>query len=271
MKKMFLIVLGLVLAAAFIGFDAVHAFVDQTRHTVRASLMTPEMDLQAKISEAKELSEKCAESVVAGRVSLARLDAMIAERERERKRRGAALERDRLVLETRRTLLAQNRAVYVVHDEEVSRRTLDRDACLRAKAFATDREVLRHVEQALEDLRAQRARTAADIEEAAAEQARLDVEVRSLQAELESLKARRAVAQTREEAAYVFDRSTFDRARDKIAEIRATIAEQNQRLDFYGRRASDAKGLVPADVEAEEESGADAIAIVLGESAPSNG
>jgi len=263
MKRIFFLALGLVAAAAFIGFDAVHAFVDKTRHSVRASLMTPEMDLQAKISEAQELSEKCAESVITGRISLARLDSMIADREKELSRRRATLERDRAVLETRRSMLQQNRTVYTIHNDEVSHRTLNRDALLRAKSFATDRDVLEHVEQALEDLKGQRAQTAADIEEATAEQARLDVEVTTLGAELESLKARCAVARTREEAAYVFDRSTFDRARDKVAEIRATIAEQNKRLDFYGRRGGEAKGLIPSDMDVKEESGADAISLVL--------
>jgi len=263
MKKLFLIGLGLAGAAAFVGFDAVHAFFDKTRSSVRASLMTPEMDLQAKLAEAQSLSERCGESVVAGRVSMARLDSMLRDRERELQRRRACLERDRLVLEARSELLKRNQPAYLVHNEEISFKTLNRDALLRARAFATDKEVAEHVARSLEELRAQRAQTAEDIEEATAEQARLDTEVTSLRAELEALKARRAVAQTREEAAYVFDRSVFDKAREKVAEIRATIAEQNKRLDFYARTPREAKGLVPADVDVAEEDGVEAIAVAL--------
>ena len=46
------------------------------------------------------------------------------------------------------------------------------------------------------------------------------------------------------------------------------MAEQNKRLDFYGRRAGGAKGLIPAGIEmADEENGLEAIASVLAEDA----
>jgi len=263
MKKLILIGIGLACAAAFIGFDAVEAFFDTARTDVRSRLISPEVELQAQISGAKELSEKCGESVVNGRIALARLDAMIQERERELSRREKALDHDRRVLETRRAMLQEGRAVYVVHNEEVSQRTLNRDALLRAKAYSTDREILEHLDATLMELKAQRVQTAAEIEEAVVEQTRLDTEIQSLHAELENLKARRAVAQTRAEASYVFDRSAFDKAREKITGIRATIAEQNKRLDYFGRNPS-RKGLIPADA-APEESGVDAITSVLGD------
>ena len=268
MKKLILIGIGLAGAAAFIGFDAVGAFVDQTRHDVRASLMSPEMELQAQLSEARELSEKCAESVIRGRESLIRLDSMLTERERDFGRRTKSLSFDRRVLQTRQTLLREKRTTYLIGSEEVSRRTLNRDALLRAKAYATDKEIYGHLENTLLELKAQRAQTAAEIEEATVEQRRLETEVDSLKAELENLKARRAVAQTRREAEYVFDRSTFDHARDKIAEIRANIAVQNRRLDYFGRVSSPRKGLVPADIDAQGEDGADAIAAVLADETP---
>jgi len=267
MKKLILIGVGLAGAAAFIGFDAVGAFVDHTRHNVRSRLMSPEMELQAQLSEAKELSEKCVESVLRGREALARLDAMISERGRDFGRRRKALAFDRRVLEQRQSLLLQNRSTYLIGTEEVSLRTLNRDALLRAKAYATDKEIHRHVEDTVAELKAQRSQTAAEIEEATVEQRRLETEVHSLKAELENLKARRAVAQTRKEAEYVFDRSTFDHARDKIAEIRANIAVQNRRLDYFGRMSSPRKGLIPADMDASSEDGADAIALVLAEEA----
>ncbi len=263
MKKLILIGIGLACAGGFIGLDAVNAFVQKTRQDVRSKLMSPEMELKAQISGAQELAEKCAESVINGKVSLARLDSMIAERARDLDRRQKSLERDRAVLETRQSMLREGRTVYLVNREEVSQRTLNRDALLRAKSFSTDREIYSHLEVTLEELRAQRVSTAAEIESAVVEQARLDEEILSLKAQLESLTARRAVAQTREESQYVFDRSTFDQARDKVAEIRATIAEQNKRLDFYGRRSFGGRGLVPADVELPEESGIDAITSVL--------
>jgi len=263
MKKLVLIGIGLACAAAFIGFDAVEAFFDNARSDVRSKLISPEVELQAQISEAKELSEKCGESVVNGRIALARLDAMIQERDRELSRRDKALDHDRRVLETRRAMLQEERQVYVVHNEEVSHRTLNRDALLRAKAFSTDREILEHLQATVMELKAQRVQTAAEIEEAMVEQTRLDTEIQSLNAELENLKARRAVAQTRAEAAYVFDRSAFDKARDKITGIRATIAEQNKRLDYFGRNPA-RKGLIPADA-APEEDGVDAITSVLGD------
>jgi predicted nucleic acid-binding Zn-ribbon protein len=265
MKKLILIGIGLAVAAGFIGFDAVHAFVDKTRSDVRSKLMSPEMEIQAKLSEAKELSEKCGESVINGRVAMVRLDTMIEERAREIDRREKYLDRDRRVLESRQTLLQENRTIYLIGNDEVSRRTLNRDALLRAKAYSTDREIYQHCEETLAELKVQRAQTAAEIEEATVEQKRLHEEVSALKAELENLKARRAVAQTREEAAYIFDRSTFDQARDKIAEIRATIAEQNKRLDFYGRLGSPSKGLIPAGEDALTEDGAEAIAAVLAE------
>jgi chromosome segregation ATPase len=266
MKKLILLGIGLACAAAFIGFDAVGAFFDNARSEVRSTLMSPEVELQAQISEATELAEKCGESVVNGRMSLARLDAMVQERERDVTRREKALGHDREVLEKRRTMLEDGNAVYVINREEVSRRTLNQDALLRAKAFSTDREILEHLRTTLDELKAQRVQTAAEIEEAVVEEARLETEIDSLKAELENLKARRAVAQTRAEAAYVFDRSAFDKARDRITSIRVTIAEQNKRLDYFGRNAS-RRGLIPAETAAPEEDGAEAITSVLGDGA----
>ena len=270
MKKLILVGIGLVGAAAFIGFDAVEAFFDQTRSDVRSKLIAPEVELQAQISGAEELAEKCSDSVVNGRIALSRLDSMIEERARELKRREKALEVDRRVLETRRDMLQRGQAVYFINNEEVSQRTLNRDALLRAKAFATDNEIHVHLKDTLAELRMQRAQTAAEIEEAVVEQRRLQNEITALHAELENLKARRAVAQTREEAAYVFDRSTFDSAREKISGIRAKIAEQNKRLDFYGRSGGSAKGLIPAGIEPAEEDGVDAITSVLGDGVPAS-
>ncbi|MEM8884342.1 MAG: hypothetical protein AAGD14_09750 [Planctomycetota bacterium] len=265
MKKLILVAIGLGCAGAFIGFDAVHATFDRTRTQVRSQLMSPEMELEAQISEAQELAEKCGESIINGQVALARLDTMIEERARDVIHRERTLTRDRTVLERRQAMLQQERRIYLIGDDRVSRKTLNRDAVLRAKSFRTDREVLVHLKDTVEQLRIQRSQTASEIESAQAEQLRLDGEIEGLTAQLENLKARKAVAQTREESKYVFDRSTFDQARDKVANIRATIAEQNKRLDFYGRRAHGAKGLIPADVETEEESGLAAIASVLGD------
>jgi len=205
--------------------------------------------------------------VVNGRIALARLDSMIEERERDLQRRRKALEYDRRVLETRRDMLGENRPVYLINREEVSRTTLNRDALLRARAYSTDQEICTHLATTLDELKAQRGHTAAEIEAATVEQQRLGTEVTALNGELENLKARRAVAQTRDEAAYIFDRSTFDEARDKVSQIRATIAEQNKRLDFYGRSYTGGKGLIPAGA-APEEDGVDAITAVLGDQAP---
>jgi len=263
MKKLVLLGIGLACAAAFIGFDAVGAFFDNARGEVRSKLMSPEVEMQAQISGATELAEKCGESVVNGRIALARLDAMVQERERELARRQKALEFDKNVLETRRTMLQDGRTVYLISNEEVSRRTLNQDALLRAKAYGTDREIAEHLEATLQELKAQRVQTAAEIEDAVVEEGRLQSEIDALRAELENLKARRAVAQTREEATYVFDRSAFDKARDKITSIRVTIAEQNKRLDYFGRNPS-RKGLIPAGAVPEED-GAEAITSVLGD------
>lgn len=271
MKRVILVGMGLAGAAAFIGFDAVEAFFDQTRSDVRSRLISPEVELQAQISGAEELARKCSESVVNGRVALSRLDSMIEERAGELKRREKALEVDRRVLEARRDLLGRGHEVYEINCEQVTRRMLNRDALLRAKAFATDSEICAHLKATLEELRMQRAQTAAEIEEAVVEQRRLQNEIAALQAELENLKARRAVAQTREEAAYVFDRSAFDGAREKISAIRAKIAEQNRRLDFYGRNGGSAKGLIPAGIEPAEEDGVEAITSVLGDSTQPSG
>jgi hypothetical protein len=264
MKKLVLLGIGLACAAAFIGFDAVKAFFDNARVEVRSKLMSPEVELQAQISGATELAEKCGESVVNGRIALARLDAMIQEREREFARREKALDHDRTVLETRRTMLQDGRTVYLINSEQISRRTLNQDALLRAKAFSTDREIAEHLRTTLDELRSQRVTTAAEIEDAVVEEGRLQSEIDALRAELENLKARRAVAQTREEASYVFDRSAFDKARERITSIRVTIAEQNKRLDYFGRNPS-RKGLIPAETTAPEEDGAEAITSVLGD------
>jgi hypothetical protein len=264
MKKLVLLGIGLACAAAFIGFDAVKAFFDNARGEVRSRLMSPEVELQAQISGATELAEKCGESVVNGRIALARLDAMIQERDRELGRREKALDHDRLVLETRRTMLQDGRTVYLISNEQVSRRTLNQDALLRAKAFSTDREIAEHLRTTLDELRAQRVTTAAEIEDAVVEEGRLQSEIDALRAELENLKARRAVAQTRAEATYVFDRSAFDKARERITSIRVTIAEQNKRLDYFGRNPS-RRGLIPAETLEPEENGADAITSVLGD------
>jgi len=266
MKKLILIAIGLGCAGAFIGFDAVHATFDRARTHVRSNLMSPEMELESQISEAHELAEKCGESVINGKVSLARLDTMIEERVRDIQHRRRSLSRDRGVLGRRQVMLRETRTTYLIGNERVSRRTLNRDALLRANAFRTDRGILEHLEETVEALRMQRQQTAMEIESATSEQIRLDGEIDSLGAQLENLKARKAVAQTREESKYVFDRSAFDQAREKVAAIRATMVEQNKRLDFYGRRSSGAKGLIPAGIEsAEEENGLEAIASVLAE------
>ncbi|MHC4548203.1 MAG: PspA/IM30 family protein [Planctomycetota bacterium] len=266
MKKLILIGIGLGCAVAFIGFDAVGAFVDKTRSEVRSKLISPEVELQAQISEARDLAEKCRESVVQGDTALTRLDVIIRDRRRDLDRRAKVLQVDRGVLQTRRALLQEQRGVYLIGNEEYSWRTLNRDALLRARAFGTDQEIHQHLSDTLEELKMQRAQTAAEIEEAKVEEQRLENEITALHAELENLKARRAVAQTREEAGYIFDRSTFDEARDKVAEIRTTIALHNKRLDYYGRNHGPRKGLIPAHVETPEavESGVDAITAVLG-------
>ena len=264
MKKLVIIAVGGACAFAFIGTDAVHAMFTKTRASVRAQLMSPEMELESQISEAKELAEKCGESVINGQVALARLEVMIEERDRDVVSRARSLKRDRTVLQRRQIMLRQDRRVYLIGDERVSKRTLNRDAMLRAKAFGTDGEILHQLKETVDQLRVQRHQTNLEIESAMGEQVRLDGEIDALTAQLQNLKARKAVAQTREESKYVFDRSAFDQARDKIATIRATIAEQNKRLDFYGRRAGQ-KGIIPADIEAEEENALAAIASVLGE------
>jgi len=267
MKKLVLIGLGLAAAGAFVGFDAVEAFASKTRDDVRAALMSPEVELQAQIGKVQSLSKQCADSVVKGQMALARLDSMIAEREREAEQRRRHLDRDRRILERRRDMLGAKRSVYLIGGDRVSRRTLNRDAVLRAKAFKTDREILEHIENTVRELKAQRRQTAEEIENASLEMGRLGEEVKLLKAELENLRARKAVAQSREEAKYVFDRSAFDKAREKIGEIRGTIAQQNRQLDFFGRNSVGGKGLIPAgDVEMEEaEDGAEAIAAALGE------
>jgi hypothetical protein len=160
-------------------------------------------------------------------------------------------------------MLEDARPVYLINTEQISRRTLNQDALLRAKAFGTDREILDHLRTTVEELKAQKIQTAAEIEDAIVEEGRLQSEIDALHAELENLKARRAVAQTRAEASYVFDRSAFDKARDRITSIRVTIAEQNQRLDYFGRNPA-RRGLIPAEA-APEEDGAEAITSVLGD------
>ena len=70
MKKLILIGIGLAAAAAFIGFDAVEAFVDKTRTSVRSTLMSPEMELNGQLAEAKALAIRCSESIEKGGLSL---------------------------------------------------------------------------------------------------------------------------------------------------------------------------------------------------------
>ena len=168
MKKLILIGVGLACAGAFIGFDAVHATFDRARHQVRSNLMTPEMELEAQISEAKELAEKCGESVINGKIALARLDAMIDERARDIQHRERSLDRDRRVLEERQAMLRESRGTYLIANERVSRRTLNRDAVLRANAYRTDRGILGHLGDTVEQLRMQRQQTAVEIENAKA-------------------------------------------------------------------------------------------------------
>ena len=222
------------------------------------------MELAGQLSEAKSLASRCAESIEKGGMAMARLDALIAERERDISRRNRQLVHDRHILELRKEMLGQRRAVYQIGHERVSSRTLNRDAILRAKAYATDKDVHEQLRETLSQLKQQRNQTALEIEEATSEQRRLEIEVTSLKAELENLRARKAVAQTRKEAGYVFDRSAFDKARDKISEIRANIAVQNKQIDFYGRLGRSHKGLIPSDIAPPAEDGAEAIAAVLG-------
>lgn len=265
-KKLILVGIGVGVAVAFIGFDTVGHFMGHARESIRAQLTTPEMDLQAKLSEAKELSRRCEDSMTSGRESLHRLDAMIAQRGTELERREALVDRDRKALEIVRTMLSQTQKVYYIKGEPYSRKALNRDALLRAKSYSSETEMCGHLGDTLEELKGARAQTAAEIDNAMSEHLRLREDINCLKAELENLKARRAVAQTREEAGYVFDRSAFDKTRDKIAEIRATIMEQNKRLDFYGRNRTNGRGLIPIDVDVPHEDGIEAIDRLLGAS-----
>lgn len=268
MKKLILIGIGLAGAAAFIGFDAVEAFVDQTRTSVRSQLMSPEMELQRQLSEAKGLATRCVESIQHGEMALARLDTLVDERERDLAYRQRQLAVQRTVLTQRKAMLETRGHRYDINGRLYSRGEVNRDAVLRAKTYASNRDICEQLEQTLIALKAQRTQTAHEIREARTEQKRLENDIKVLKAELENLRARKAVAQTRAEAKYVFDRSTFDKARDKIADIRANIAVQNKQLDLYGRFGGKADGgLIPSGEEAGEadEDGAHAIAHVLAE------
>ena len=269
MKKLILVGIGLAGAAAFIGFDAVEAFVDHTRSHVRSQLMSPEMELQKQLAEAKRLSHSCVESIQQGELSLAKLDTLIEERERDLAYRHRQLAFQRSVLEQRKGLLESGLQRIEIRGALYNRGEVNRDAVLRAKTYASNRDICQQLEDTLMALKAQRDQTSHEIKEARTEQKRLKNDVAVLKAELENLQARKAVAQTRTEAEYVFDRSTFDQARDKIAEIRATIAVQNRQLDLYGRNGRVSGGLIPAEdsfeAEAQTEDGARAIASVLRE------
>ncbi|MHC4959088.1 MAG: hypothetical protein ACYTGN_12010 [Planctomycetota bacterium] len=267
MKKLILVGIGLAGAAAFIGFDAVEAFVDHTRSHVRSHLMSPEMELQKQLAEAKRLSHSCVESIQQGEMSLAKLDTLIEERERDLAYRNRQLAFQRTVLEARKGLLDSGLQRIEIRGELYNRGEVNRDAVLRAKTYSSNRDICQQLEETLMALKMQRDQTSHEIKEAATEQKRLENDVAVLKAELENLQARKAVAQTRSEAEYVFDRSTFDQARDKIAEIRATIAVQNRQLDLYGRSGRVSGGLIPAEdsfeAEVQDEDGAHAIASVL--------
>ena len=267
MKKLILIGVGLAGAAAFIGFDAVEAFVDDTRSSVRSHLMSPEVELQRQLADAKRLSERCVDSIQNGELALARLGTLIDERERDLAYRQRQLAVQRTVLEKRQVMLERPAHRYEISGRVYSRVDVNRDAVLRAQTYSSNREICDQLETTLTALKAQSGQTGREINDARLEQKRLEHDVKMLRAELENLRARKAVAQTRRDAEYIFDRSTFDRARDKIADIRANIAVQNKQLDMYGRfgRIRGA-GLIPDEgglASPAEEDGAVAIATAL--------
>jgi len=268
MKKLILIGVGLAGAAAFIGFDAVEAFVDDTRSSVRSHLMSPEVELQRQLADAKRLSERCVDSIQNGEMALARLGALIDERERDLAYRQRQLAVQRTVLEKRQAMLERPAHRYEISGRVYARVDVNRDAVLRAKTYSSNREICGQLEGTLTALKAQRGQTSQEINDAHLEQKRLEHDVKMLRAELENLQARKAVAQTRRDAEYIFDRSTFDKARDKIADIRASIAVQNKQLDMYGRfgRTKSGGGLIPDEGglgSPTEEDGAAAIATAL--------
>ena len=268
MKKLILIGVGLAGAAAFIGFDAVEAFVDDTRSSVRSHLMSPEVELQRQLADAKRLSERCVDSIQNGEMALARLGALIDERECDLAYRQRQLAVQRTVLEKRQAMLERPAHRYEISGRVYSRVDVNRDAVLRAKTYSSNREICNQLETTLTVLKSQRGQTSQEINDAHLEQKRLEHDVKMLRAELENLQARKAVAQTRRDAEYIFDRSTFDKARDKIADIRASIAVQNKQLDMYGRfgRTKGGGGLIPDEGglgSPAEEDGAVAIATAL--------
>ena len=267
MKKLILIGVGLAGAAAFIGFDAVEAFVDDTRTSVRSHLMSPAVELQRQLADAKRLSGRCVDSIQKGEMALARLGALIDERERDLAYRQRQLAIQRTVLEKRQAMLELPSHRFEIGGRAYGRVDVNRDAVLRAKTYSSNREICDQLETTLTVLKAQRGQTGREINDARLEQRRLEHDVKMLRAELENLQARKAVAQTRRDAEYTFDRSTFDKARDKIADIRASIAVQNKQLDMYGRYGRiRGGGLIPDEGgvgSPEEEDGAVAIATAL--------
>jgi len=217
----------------FVGADVVGSTLKRARESVRARL-TADVPLRTQLAEAQAQVDAYAENVIRGEISADDLAARIADTRHEVAARTASLEREKASLAVLRTSLENEPTARLVSDAPAKPSPREREALRRAKDFQLATTLLERRRRDLEGLEADHVAVVKEIEGAKTEQARLADEVRVLRAELDALAARESVAQTRKSCRDAsVDASGFGDARARLDAIRASIREQNKKLEYY--------------------------------------
>jgi len=232
MKKLFLVALGAVALAAFVGSDVIGSTVGHLRTSVRQAL-TARVPLSNQLAEAQAQVDAYAESIIRGEVASENLRDMIGGVEREVRALRVRSEHERTALASlRSTLQAQGAVVPTALGPEDG--PDQQHALRRVRTFQATQALLERRRSDLERLKGEYAATVTSLTKARSEQVRLGEEVHVLAAELESLRARKAAARTRDA---VGDRtiagSGFAEAKKRIQNIRSAVREQNKLLQYY--------------------------------------
>ena len=226
-RKLFWIALigaGLV---AFVGSDVLKSTWQRARSSVRASL-TENVPLKTQLAEARAQIDAYAEHVIRAEVASDTLGRAVADAERDVRGLSARVEREHLALADVKQRLTVTPAGLVPGDE------VTQDAARMVDAYRASSQALERRVADLETLRRERAATAKAIEEAHAEQVRLDSEVKVLAAELESLEARQSAARTREAVGDAsLSANGYASARERLDAVRTAIAQKDKLLKYY--------------------------------------
>jgi len=255
----------------FIGTDVVGSTIRRARESVRASLTSP-VPLRTQLAEAKAQVDAYAENVIRGEIAAESLKDTIDRTTREVAARRGAIERERVALASMKSALDARASSGSTHLASASvsdgfsrpaKSDEERQAVRRARDFRTAAAILERREADLAGLTKDYDATMREVASAKAAQQRLAEEVNVLRAEIEALEARASVAQTRKACDEVIDKSGYGEAQSRLEAIRASVREQNKRLEYYSMRADAMRDAEFSDPFAGE-TASDAISAALG-------